>query len=385
MRILFIVLLILLPVFAFANEIQSGPPACQGVYNAPNCTTVEVAGGTAAAPGIQLNNGSDTALKGIYGGNDSLGFSVKGTNAGVIDSSARLVWGYTAEQTIGGSNFSSEVVGINGTNPGGMGVEYFSNGSTNTAARFWGSRSRGTGPGNFSALSNGDIIWDALGVGDDGTQFTNAARISMLASGTVASTSMPSAMIFYTSTTATPSVLTDALHIRNDQSLWVAANTKEIADASGDLFGVGLTVTGTTKLGTVATATGSFLCGGASNTNITLEATTCVASDASVKHDIETIRDWNLLYELLTKRGVRFTYNEGKGPEGRQIGTIANDWDKDFPELISRDPDGTRHFNYQGAFGILLAANQQLTLIVIILGIWSLILSAAVIVLYRRK
>jgi hypothetical protein len=115
---------------------------------------------------------------------------------------------------------------------------------------------------------------------------------------------------------------------------------------------------GTLAITTLATATGSFLCG-ASATAISIEAVSCAASDAAVKHDINII-DPSEAIKVFNKRGVRFTYNEGKGTSGRQIGVIANEWERDFPELITRDDDGTRHFNYQGAFGVAVAALSNL-------------------------
>ena len=116
---------------------------------------------------------------------------------------------------------------------------------------------------------------------------------------------------------------------------------------------------GTLTLNSVSTATGNYLCISAGL--VSQESTACPASDAAVKHDVETITDPGLLDKVTgenghPERGVRFTYNEGAGAPGRQIGVIANEWEGDFPELVSRDPSGIRHFNYDFSFGVTVAA-----------------------------
>jgi len=105
-------------------------------------------------------------------------------------------------------------------------------------------------------------------------------------------------------------------------------------------------------------ATGVYLC--ISGTTITYELTSCPPSDRAVKHDIVPIDDPKLLDKILAQRGVRFTYNEGKGAPGRRIGVIANEWERPFPELVDHDPDGTRHFDYAATWGLTVEALRQL-------------------------
>lgn len=143
-----------------------------------------------------------------------------------------------------------------------------------------------------------------------------------------------------------------------------------------------LNVTGTTTLGTVATGTGNYLCGAVS-TAITLEPAACPASDERVKHSIKPIRDPLLPLRLLAKRGVSFVYNPGKGALGTHIGTIAQDWQQDFPELVTTDDDGTLHFDYQGAFGVTLAAMQVQTIVMLMLVAWCVGLT--IVVLRKRS
>ena len=115
-------------------------------------------------------------------------------------------------------------------------------------------------------------------------------------------------------------------------------------DASGDLV-----IPGTLTVGTVSSATGLFVCETAGL--LSSGITTCVASDRAAKHDIITISD-DVLAKVMNKRGVRFTYNEGKGAPGRRIGVIANEWEDDFPELIDIDDNGLRHFDYAATWGL---------------------------------
>lgn len=111
---------------------------------------------------------------------------------------------------------------------------------------------------------------------------------------------------------------------------------------------------GSLTVGSVASATGLFVCesGGLLSSGVT----TCVASDRAVKRYIEPIADPDLLTKVLNKRGVRFEYEKGKGASGRRIGVIANDWEADFPELVDYDSQGIRHFDYAGAFGLVIEA-----------------------------
>jgi hypothetical protein len=106
---------------------------------------------------------------------------------------------------------------------------------------------------------------------------------------------------------------------------------------------------GTLTVGTVSSATGLFVCETAGL--LSSGITTCVASDRSVKHDIEPIED-DVLDKVLANRGVRFSYNDGYGAPGRRIGVIANDWELAFPELVDMDSHGIRHFDYAATWGL---------------------------------
>lgn len=136
-------------------------------------------------------------------------------------------------------------------------------------------------------------------------------------------------------------------------------NAQNQSSASMTLSNTGnLATTGTITAGTVNSATGLFVCETAGL--LSSGVTTCVASDRAVKHDIVPIADVNLLDRVLAQRGMRFTYDEGKGASGRRIGVIANDWEKNFPELVDFDSQGVRHFDYAATWGLTVEMVRQL-------------------------
>ena len=105
----------------------------------------------------------------------------------------------------------------------------------------------------------------------------------------------------------------------------------------------------------LSVATGNFLCQNAGTGMVSAEGTTCVSSDARLKTDIATIDDSDLVRQFTSHRGVRYDYLPGDGPSGRQMGVIAQEWQDDFPELVSIDSQGTHVFDYQRAFGLTVA------------------------------
>jgi hypothetical protein len=107
------------------------------------------------------------------------------------------------------------------------------------------------------------------------------------------------------------------------------------------------------------TATGNYVCANASGTALTIEAAACPASDWNVKRDWRELDGKRVLAALAKKRVGSFIYKPGKGAPGRHLGTVAQDWEEDFPELVTHDPDGTRHFDYNGAFAVLLVTLKE--------------------------
>ena len=114
---------------------------------------------------------------------------------------------------------------------------------------------------------------------------------------------------------------------------------------------------GNLSAGTMATATGSFVCGAAA-TALSLEATTCVASDERLKNDKGLITPQQALDRVMAlPLGHDFTFKDGYGAVGPQEGLFAQEVQKVRPELVTKSaptdltPDGTLSVNYP-ALGI---------------------------------
>lgn len=87
-------------------------------------------------------------------------------------------------------------------------------------------------------------------------------------------------------------------------------------------------------------------------------------SDRRLKTDIQSLT--NALEKLETINGVSFKWNEdsipyGHFPEQPDIGVIAQDVERVFPELISTGISGHKTVNYNGLVGVLFAAVKELS------------------------
>jgi hypothetical protein len=76
-----------------------------------------------------------------------------------------------------------------------------------------------------SVVVSGDMLGRVVASGFDGTNFLEMGSIAINAVGTIASTRVPTQIVFQTGTDAAPSVLTTALTIGADQSVTHAAQT----------------------------------------------------------------------------------------------------------------------------------------------------------------
>lgn len=82
-------------------------------------------------------------------------------------------------------------------------------------------------------------------------------------------------------------------------------------------------------------------------------------SDIRWKKNVETLA--NPLEKVLKLRGISFDWKreefEGSNfPEGRQIGIIAQELEKEFPELVTTDGDGYKAIAYDRLTAVLLEA-----------------------------
>jgi len=88
-----------------------------------------------------------------------------------------------------------------------------------------------------------------------------------------------------------------------------------------------------------------------------------VSSDARYKKNIAPLG--NALDSILNLRGVSYEWDKAKFPtqnfgEGKQMGFIAQEIEKIFPELVMTAPDGYKAVNYTGVIPVLVEAVKTL-------------------------
>jgi hypothetical protein len=117
----------------------------------------------------------------------------------------------------------------------------------------------------------------------------------------------------------------------------------------------GAALTGTAKFGIYLTGesnnyvSGDFAIGGNASAVI-FRAT----SDERLKTNIEIISD--PVKKVQSLKGVNFTYTASNT---RSIGVIAQDVEKQMPELVDINSEGYRQVNYNGIIGVLIEAVKQ--------------------------
>jgi hypothetical protein len=89
--------------------------------------------------------------------------------------------------------------------------------------------------------------------------------------------------------------------------------------------------------------------------NGTIRGKNVSPSDTRFKQNIQTLG--NPLAKLAQVRGVRFNWKDN--PEDEQIGLVAQEVEKVFPELVSTDSEGYKSIAYGKFTAILLEAVEQ--------------------------
>lgn len=98
------------------------------------------------------------------------------------------------------------------------------------------------------------------------------------------------------------------------------------------------------------------------NGNACITGSLSVSSDERFKKNIERVEDPISLLKGLN--GMTYEYNQSAFPDkeftkGKTIGFIAQDFEKDLPELIRKDNEGYYSVNYLGVIPILVEAMKQ--------------------------
>jgi len=146
-----------------------------------------------------------------------------------------------------------------------------------------------------------------------------------------------------------------------DNNYYLDVNTYVVGGGN-----VGYQFSPNANVGLVITTPGNVGIGtGSPGYTLTVNGTTwCISgawagSDLRWKRNVKTLE--NPLHKLLRLRGVEYDWKreEFKGnnfPEGRQIGIIAQDMEKEFPELVTTDKDGYKAIAYDRFTAVLLEA-----------------------------
>lgn len=91
--------------------------------------------------------------------------------------------------------------------------------------------------------------------------------------------------------------------------------------------------------------------------NVYARGTLLASSDRRLKENIKPIE--NALQSLDSLEGVYFNWKD-TSREGRQIGLIAQDVEKAFPEVVSEDQDGFKAVSYAALIAPVINAIKEL-------------------------
>ncbi|MEX0813776.1 MAG: tail fiber domain-containing protein [Chitinophagales bacterium] len=80
-------------------------------------------------------------------------------------------------------------------------------------------------------------------------------------------------------------------------------------------------------------------------------------SDRKLKTDIQTLQ--NALAKVLSLRGVSYNWEDPEKDNNTQLGLIAQEVEKVYPELVKMDKEGNRHLRYTGLIAPLIEAMRS--------------------------
>lgn len=149
-------------------------------------------------------------------------------------------------------------------------------------------KSRNTSIGSHTVVQSGDTLGRISAAGSDGTQFTEAARISFDCDGTPGTDDMPGRIVFSTTADGASSP-TEALRISQDNSTLAAGSIKSSSATAGVGYatGAGGSVTQATSKSTGVTV--NAICGQITMNGASLAASTSVSftvtNSAMASHD----------------------------------------------------------------------------------------------------
>ncbi|HVV70477.1 MAG TPA: tail fiber domain-containing protein, partial [Verrucomicrobiae bacterium] len=129
-------------------------------------------------------------------------------------------------------------------------------------------------------------------------------------------------------------------------------NPAEKLDVSGNIRASGALIVP----GTAGNSGGWYVCmDGSGRFNW---GTSCSSSDARLKRDIREIP--RALERVLHLQGATYFWKDAKRGAGRQLGLIAQDVEKFFPEAVIHNPDGLLALNYDALLAPVIEAVKAL-------------------------
>jgi hypothetical protein len=96
------------------------------------------------------------------------------------------------------------------------------------------------------------------------------------------------------------------------------------------------------------------------NGNINISGTLNQSSDERLKKDIRTLD--NALDKTMEMRGVSYNWKTDASNEAPQIGVIAQEVEKIYPEFVRTDENGMKSVNYAQMTAVLIEAVKALNL-----------------------
>jgi hypothetical protein len=258
-----------------------------------------------------------------------------------IDSDGRLLVGTSAAR----SNLRSGIYGSVGQieTAGTNAFAFIQNTTTDQPCRIVLAKQKSGSTGGNTSVANNDNIGSVEFLGNDGTNFIQAAAINALVDGTPGANDMPGRLVFST-TAATESSPTERMRIKNNGSTLFFSADNTVFSASAQAAGASYALfVGRHSATTTVNGTDCFYVltnGNVQNTNNSYGA----ISDAKLK---ENIVDANSQWDDLKAIQVR-NYNFKEGQTHTQLGVVAQEVELVSPGLVSESPDRDENGNDLG-------------------------------------
>ena len=281
---------------------------------------------------------------GVSGGN-ALAFTAGSATQMTLDSSGRLLIGYTLNVSMGGF---TPALQQHANSASGTGIYRWSNNGGAPILGF--AKSRGTAPAVNAIVIDDDPLGSLIFSGDDGTDLNNqAASITANVDGTPAGptpgpASMPGRLVFST-TAVGDSSPTERMRITNSGSLTVFSTNGRFQSRIS--AGAGTTdklYSGAHSASSVTSSSSEtfrvWSNGNVENTNNSYTA----ISDIKLKENIvDASSQWD---DIKALRPVNYNFKEGQ--THTQLGLIAQEVELVSPGLVSESPDRNEEGNDLG-------------------------------------